>query len=52
MSGGINGPGPQSGATIEIDTDESNNVTGQLTIMYTSAPTCIDSFTGTRDPNG
>jgi hypothetical protein len=27
-------------------------VTGQLTIMYTAGGTCIDSFTGTRDPNG
>jgi hypothetical protein len=45
-------PGVQSGATLEIDTDSKNAVTGTLTETFKAGFSCVDTFTGTRDPNG
>jgi hypothetical protein len=45
-------PGLQSGATLEIDTDSKNAVTGTLTETFKAGFSCVDVFTGTRDPNG
>jgi hypothetical protein len=43
--------GLESSATIEIDIDSNNTVSGTVTIAYTMGGTCTDTFTGSRDPD-